>query len=103
MRDILILLAITGGVIFGMKSCTESDWYKAGERDRAAQERAEQTPHVIREKDSCKVYAFKAGDAYHYFTSCPNATVTTDRSYTETCGKHCTKQKVETIVTRSTT
>lgn len=46
---------------------------------------AEETPHVIREADGCKVYAFKAADRWHYFTRCPGEKVVTSGAY-----EHCT-------------
>lgn len=69
------------------------------ERDLAQRER---TPHIIREADGCKVYALKAGESWHYFTRCPNATVTTDRTYQRCTGsgksRRC-ESAVESIVT----
>jgi len=57
----------------------------------AATARAEATPHVIREADGCKVYTFKSGDLYHYFTRCPNSQTTTEAYHkvteTHSCGK----------------
>lgn len=59
---------------------------------REAAERREATPHVVREADGCKVYAFKSGERYHYFTRCKEM-VTTDSSWEEctSSGKqrHC--------------
>jgi hypothetical protein len=98
MSDYLTLaaiLALSAGLVYG---CTMSDWAKREEAERHAQERADATPHVIREADGCKVYAWK-GDGWHYFTKCPNSTVQTDRHYTEQCGKGCTRNKVESITT----
>lgn len=48
-------------------------------------QKADQTPHIVREADGCKVYAFKSGDRWHFFTRCPNATTVTDTAY-----EHCT-------------
>jgi hypothetical protein len=99
-------MAASGALIFFMIGYPWTDTQKAQSAISLAGEiakvQAEQTPHVIREADGCKVYAFKAGDSTHYFTRCPNATVTTDRSYTVACGtpkaqKQC--PKIETIVT----
>lgn len=42
----------------------------------AQAEQRERTPHVVREADGCKVYAFKDGGRYHYFTRCPMVTST---------------------------
>lgn len=91
----VITAAACGGMLYG---CFFSDWAKSGDAAREAQERADATPHVIREADGCKVYAFKSGD-WHYFTRCSDGTVTTERSYTERHGK-TTEHKSETIVTQ---
>jgi hypothetical protein len=87
-----------GLVAVSMHSCFNSEWYKEGERTRAAKAAAAAIPHVIREADGCKVYAFERGSTDHYFTRC-GETVTTERNYTESCGKNCTKHKQELIVT----
>jgi len=50
---------------------------------------------VIQEFDGCKVYRFWDGN-YHYVTKCGNHT-STERHYSEYCGKACTRQKVERI------
>lgn len=59
-------------------------------------------PHVIRDVDGCKVYAFTAGGHEHYYTRCAES-VTTERFYTVPvpCGKACTRQepRSEVIVT----
>ena len=54
-----------------------------------------QKTQVIQEFDGCKVYRFYDGN-YHYITRCGDHTVT-ERHYSESCGKACTKQKVERI------
>jgi hypothetical protein len=93
----LIGLAAAAGFIYFMFF---SESAKEIQERHEAQDRADRTPHVIREADGCKVYAFKTGE-WHYFTRCPNSTVQTDRSYTENCGKNCTRHKVESITTQS--
>ncbi|KVE25166.1 hypothetical protein WI93_16765 [Burkholderia vietnamiensis] len=58
--------------------------------------------HVIREADSCKVYAWKdGGGTTHYFTKCPNSTVTTDRQYEVHCGKSCRRTETESVTTET--
>lgn len=57
----------------------------AEERAKVEERRRQETPHVVREADGCKVYAFKSGDRWHYFTRCPNAVTVTDTAY-----EHCT-------------
>lgn len=84
------------------KSCFSDEAIAERKADRekeAAQYRADQEPRVIRETDGCKVYAFKEGNHWHYFTRCP-ANTTTERTYTERSGK-TTVRKTEQIVTEN--
>jgi hypothetical protein len=63
---------------------TDEEWAKERAEEAAARianQRAEETPHVVREADGCKVYAFKSGDRWHFFTRCPNAQTVTDTAY----------------------
>lgn len=71
-----------------------------GVRDtRTPQEKAfDQIPHVIRQVDGCKTYAFEDGGSNHYFTRCPNSEVTHEHDWTEQEGKTQVR-KQETIVT----
>lgn len=77
---------------------------EADRRAAAERERKERTPHVVREADGCKVYAWKGGDRYHYFTRCPDSRTSTQQNWQECTGtgKHRTcKDMTETIeVTR---
>lgn len=82
-KSALFACAVVGLPIFGMHSCQQSEWWQASERARAERERREATPHVVREADGCKVYAFKAHERYHYFTRC-GSTTTTSSSW-ESC------------------
>lgn len=83
MKPWLITFAIAGLLIFGVHSCEQSEWNQQQKRQHAERERREQTPHVIREADGCKVYAFKSGDRYHYFTRCPDSRTSTESSWEE--------------------
>lgn len=56
---------------------------KAQEEAEAAQRREQETPHVVREADGCKVYTFLVGDRYHFFTRCPDGGTVTDTSWDE--------------------
>lgn len=67
---------------------------------KAAEQRARETPHVVREADGCKVYAFERDGRDHYFTRCP-ASTDTETTWTERCGKNCTRQKSENVVTHN--
>lgn len=84
---------------WGMVSCVQSDWNQKREREAAAQRRAEETPHVIREFDGCKVYTFKAGERWHYFTRCPGSPTKTDSTYEVRHGK-TTSTESESIEVR---
>lgn len=104
------LFALLAVVIF-IPTCTYKSCFsdeavaerKATREKEAAQYRADQEPRVIREAGGCKVYAFKEGSHWHYFTKCPTTT-TTDRTY-ESCrqsGKTRTcENKTEQIVTEN--
>lgn len=83
MKAWIITLSVLGLIVFGINSCEQSEWNQQQKRERAERERREQTPHVIREADGCKVYAFKSGDRYHYFTRCPDSRTTTESSWEE--------------------
>lgn len=100
-KDFTITIGVIGLVGFGLYRCDQSEWHQESERQRRADEKREATPHVIREADGCKVYAFRVDRTDHFFTSCPNAKVTTDRNYTVNCGKNCTRHESETNVTET--
>lgn len=99
------------GIVVFIPTCTYKSCFsdeavaerKAEEAKKAAQYAADQQPRVIREADGCKVYAFKQGDKWHYFTKCPSTT-TTDRTY-EQCRKSgkqtICEDKTEQIVTEN--
>lgn len=63
----------------------------------AAERRRRETPHVVREADGCKVYAFESGGRDHFFTRCP-ASTDTETTWTEYCGKNCKKEMSDHIV-----
>jgi hypothetical protein len=54
----IFMVAASSSLLYG---CFFSDWAKHDMEQRQAQERADSTPHVIREADGCKVYAFRSG------------------------------------------
>jgi hypothetical protein len=104
MKDWIITVCIIAISGLAITSCVKSDWYQDSERATAEDHKREATPHVVREADGCKVYAWKDGNGTgktHYFTRCPNATVTTERNYTVNCGKNCTRHESETNVTET--
>jgi len=62
------------------------------------QEKSEmRVPRLISESDGCRVYKF-VDDGTHYFTRCGEQ-VSTERNYTESCGKGCTRNRTESITT----
>lgn len=95
---LLLMVWLVGFIIYDAKFDAEAiATRQAEEAAKAARRRAEETPHVIREADGCKVYAFLSGDRYHYFTRCPDKTVTDaswDECHTEMVGKVSTKKCV---------
>jgi len=54
-------------------------------------------PQLLSEADGCRVYKF-VDDGTHYFTRCGEQ-VSTERNYTESCGKNCTRRRTESIAT----
>lgn len=106
-EDVLAETVVTLLIVGGVVSCNRSEWYQEGERqrdaERAAQAKADATPHVIREADGCKVYTFKAAEKWHYFTRCPNNT-TTESHHDEQQGSGKQRKTVdvaETVVTEN--
>ncbi len=84
---------------YGMNSCMNAEWYQKQRREELAEARAAAIPHIIRDTDGCKVYAFQAGGREHYFTRC-GSTVTTETTGSESCGKNCSRPTSELIVTK---
>lgn len=101
LKGAAVIIGVIAAVVFAIGFIQSTKWWQESEKADAEQERRDRTPHVIRETDGCKVYAFKEGEKYHFFTKCPNATVTTDRQFDVKCGKSCTRTETETIVTES--
>lgn len=98
------MLLVVLAIVFGVVSCKQSDWWNdkvARERKEAYDEAvANQKPRLISEADGCKVYTFKGGDRWQYFTRC-GSTTTTDNSYVESCGKNCKKTVEQSITTEN--
>jgi hypothetical protein len=95
LKDILIVSAwvsigaafMGAGVVFLAGVFSPSDAQLAQERK----------PQVVQEIDGCKIYRFYDGN-YHYVTRCGDK-VTTQRNWSESCGKACTRRKTEEFVT----
>lgn len=92
-----ILFVVAAGC--GITSCATSGWKAESDKRAEAQAAADMQPRVIREVDGCKVYAFKSGDRWHYFTRCADQT-TTESSYDVRSGK-TTRTEVESITTKN--
>lgn len=83
---ILVLISFGMG-IWGYHEADPQTSINRAEKARQDAEirRQQEIPHVVREADGCKVYAFLSGDRWHYFTRCPDARTVTDTAY-----EHCT-------------
>lgn len=93
---IVVPLALLFGLV---KGCDSLPYFVERQKQVDIQRKKEETPHVIREVDGCKVYAFKVNQHYHYFTRCPKDT-TTDTTIEERHNKH-TEQRIDQIVTEN--
>ena len=104
MKDVVIWIGGFALVIWGINSCSNTEWYKESQRKEAKQFAAAAQPHPIRTADGCTVYEWKdqgGAGTTHYFTRCgPTETVTTERHYMENCGKNCHRDKSEITVTQ---
>jgi hypothetical protein len=80
----VFVVLLAGG---GIKACHDSDSHQAHLAERARIEQAERQPHVVREVDGCKVYRFRSGDHWHFFTRCPDSVTSTDTGRTERRGR----------------
>lgn len=90
----VLILAFFAALIYNDANSPEG---QARKKQRELEYQRAATPHVIRQADGCKVYAFTT-DREHYFTRC-GSTVTTETNWLKSCGKNCTKQESDTIVT----
>lgn len=100
MKELLIAACVIGAAVFGIKACQNSEWNRNIEQAERQRAEAAKVPRVIREADGCKVYAFKDGDRWHYFTRCPNSQVTTESQFEVRAGKS-TRIETEAIETRT--
>ncbi|MCA0188092.1 MAG: hypothetical protein LCH90_19275 [Proteobacteria bacterium] len=50
--------------------------------------------------DGCKIFTFKPENRWLYFTRCPGAKTSTETTWTESCGKNCTRTASQTIETQ---
>ena len=99
---ISLVLAVGAAVIAYDAYLPSSKAERAAEvAAREKRQAAARIPHVIREADGCKVYAFENGGRLHYFTRCGSERTSTESSWTEKSGK-TTVTKTETINTEVT-
>lgn len=98
----MLLVWLIGFMIYDTKYDQQAIADRQAEAAReAAQRKANETPHVVREADGCKVYAFLSGDRYHYFTRCPDSKTTTDTSWDECHSEMVGKVSTRKCVTKS--
>lgn len=78
--------ALVALVLF-IVSIERSDWAKAERAAEAAQRAADAKPRLVSSgADGCKVYAFRPGDRWLYFTRCPQSQTSTSNEWTVTTG-----------------
>ena len=101
LKTCIFWLAALIVLVVSVAACQSTDWYKAKEHADALKEQRDRTPYKISDSvDGCTVYTFKDSGNWHYFTRCATTT-TTEKNWTESCGKNCTKKKQEIIVTQN--
>lgn len=96
--DSLAMLCVVAFMLFGMYSCGQSEWSKNRDKERLEEERQKRIPRPLSTTDGCTVYAFTNEGRTHYFTRC-GSKVETETTWTENCGKNCTKQMSGNITT----
>lgn len=65
---------------------------------KAEEERIKSTPRPMSQADGCTVYVFERQGREHFFTRC-EATTSTETNWTEGCGKGCSRDVKDTIMT----
>lgn len=87
MKGFLCVVAALGALVSFIVMIERSDWAKAERAAEAAQRRADAKPRLVSDgADGCKVYAFKPGDRWLYFTSCPQRLTSTTNEWAVTTG-----------------
>ena len=88
----ILLLVVASIVVLGMIGIFQAVFGLSDE------EKIEmRVPQLLSEADGCRVYRF-VDNGTHYFTRCGEQ-VNTVRHYTESCGKNCTRNRTEEIIT----
>ena len=90
---IAIVSVLVGMAVIGLGVVSLAGVFGPTEEQQAQMHKTQ----LISEIDGCKVYRFYDGN-YHYVTRCGDK-VTTQRNWSESCGKACTKRRSEELVT----
>lgn len=94
---VFILMGLVAGGILGVISF--ANWISDTPENRKAAAQA-RIPKIYSKVDGCTVYIWNNDGRNHYFTKCDNTNkVITENSWTENCGKACSKTVVEKIET----
>lgn len=95
LQDMLLAFAwvVIGMVFLGLGVVALLELFGPTEEQQAQMHKTQ----IISEMDGCKVYRFYDGN-YHYVTRCGDK-VTTQKNWSEYCGKACTRRKSEELVT----
>jgi hypothetical protein len=88
-----IVSVLVGMVLIGLGVVFLAAIFNPTEEQQAQMHKTQ----IISEVDGCKVYRFYDGN-YHYVTRCGDK-VTTQKNWSESCGKACTRRRTEELVT----
>jgi len=83
LKSALAWIVVLGLFCWGVWAIVFSESAQQHQREQIAQEAADRKPHVVREADGCKVYAFLSEGRWHYFTRCPASQTTTESNWQE--------------------
>ncbi|MDW3683928.1 hypothetical protein RA280_19700 [Cupriavidus sp. CV2] len=87
MKGFLCVVGALFALVLVIVSIERSDWMKEERAAEVAQRRADAKPRLVSDgADGCKVYAFKPGERWLYFTSCPQRLTSTTNEWTVTTG-----------------
>jgi len=95
LQDMLLAFAwvVIGMVFLGLGVVVLLELFGPTEEQQAQMHKTQ----IISEMDGCKIYRFYDGN-YHYVTRCGDK-VTTQKNWSEYCGKACTRRRTEELVT----
>lgn len=90
---VMLCMAVGAGWWGYYEAKPETEQMRIAEKQREKEDQIRrETPHIIREADGCKVYAFESGGRWHYFTRCPGDRTVTDTSYEQCSGSGKTRR-----------